>query len=60
MKRVHVEDQENIYPGSRRPAPQFSHLAPGATVNRGHHFERVADVTRPTFSGPHLPGGYVI
>ena len=59
MKRGHPEDQENIYPGSRRPAPGFSHLAPAPAMNRGHHFDRVADVTRPSFQGPHLPGGYV-
>ncbi|XP_065063870.1 paired amphipathic helix protein Sin3a-like isoform X1 [Rhopilema esculentum] len=57
MKRSHPEDQENVYPGSRRAAPQFSHLAPGAPVNRGHHFERVSEVTRPPFSVAHLPSG---
>lgn len=60
MKRVHPEDQENVYPGSRRPAPNFSHLPPGSTVNRAHHFDRVGDVPRPAFSGPHLSGGLVI
>ena len=57
MKRSHPEDQENVYPGSRRAAPQFSHLAPGTAVNRGHHFERVSEVTRPPFSVAHLPSG---
>ena len=57
MKRVHQEDQENVYPGSRRPAPQFPHLASAPNVNRGHHFERVADVPRQAFPGAHLSAG---
>ena len=57
MKRVHPEDQENVYPGSRRPGPQFPHLAPGGAVNRGHHFDRVSDLARPQFPASHLPSG---
>ena len=49
MKRVHPEDQENLYPGSRG--------AGLPTAPFRHHFDRVADVTRPPFSAAHLVAG---
>eukprot|EP00794_Sanderia_malayensis_P006513 gene6513-7257_t len=47
MKRVHPDDQENVYPGSRNPS--LAHFR--------HQFERIPEVARPQFPASHLAAG---
>ncbi len=47
MKRVHPDDQENVYPGSRNPG----------LVQFRHRFDPMQDVARPQFATSHLGSG---